>query len=98
MSIMPYTDIVTDYVTTIPSLFDARSVAVGINNIYAEITFSKSSTTTTYTRSFAKIDDYFSYIGGLIGSSLVIFFMLKSYSERCFLIDIASVILENDNS
>jgi hypothetical protein len=54
--------------------------------------------TTTYTRSFNKLDDYLSYIGGLIGSALVIFFVLNTYSERCYLIDIASNILENYDS
>jgi hypothetical protein len=69
-----------------------------VDNFYGAVIFSKSSTTTTYTRSFNKLDDYFSYIGGFIGSALVIFFILKSYSERSYLIDIASHILSSEGS
>ena len=70
---------------------------VGTSNVYAQVSFSKSSRSTSYTRSFDKIDTLFSYIGGLFGSALGAFFLLKSYSEKAFLMDLASKILVNEN-
>lgn len=64
-------------------------------NTYVSISFSKSNRNTVYTRAFNKIDDFFSYIGGLIGSALAAFFILKSYSEKAFLMDLASNILQS---
>lgn len=95
---MPYASTKTEFITSVPNLFVARNTPVNSENIYVDFTFNKASTTITYTRSFGKVDDYFSYIGGLIGSALVLFFMLKSYSERSLLLDIAAVILENEHS
>jgi hypothetical protein len=88
-SLMPYTDIQTEYITAIPSLLATKTKLVS-NNIYAEVTFTKSSTTTSYTRSFNKVDDYFSYVGGLLGTTLVFFFILSSYSEKAYVMSIAS--------
>jgi hypothetical protein len=88
-SIMPYSVSKIEYITTIPNLFTSQNVEVGPNNLYAQVSFSKSSSTTVYSRSFNKIDSFFSYIGGLLGSALAIFFLLKSYSEMSFLIELA---------
>jgi hypothetical protein len=80
-----------------PNLMMARNIQVTTDQ-YVSVSFSKSSTTTTYSRSFNKVDEYFSYIGGLLGSALALFFLLKSYSERSYLVDIGSMLLSNDNS
>lgn len=76
---MPYASVETDFVTSIPDLFVSKTTVVS-GNTYASMSFRKSSNTIVYSRSFAKVDDYFSYIGGLVGSALVIFFMMKEYS------------------
>lgn len=59
-----------------------------------QITFLKSSTSTIYTRSFNKIDDYFSYVGGLVGTVLLFFFILSGYSEKSYVIEIASQVFK----
>ena len=96
VSIMPYSVQNVEYVTAIPELFTSQNVEIGSTGLYAQISFSKSSRTTTFTRSFNKIDSFFSYIGGLLGSALGAFFLLKSYSEKAFLMDLASRILVNE--
>lgn len=60
------------------------------NNLYAQVVLSKASTSTIYTRSFNKLDQYLSYVGGLISSSLVVFFLLNIYSEKCYIVEIAA--------
>lgn len=61
--------------------------------------FTKSSTSTIFTRSFNKVDDYFSYVGGLVGTVLLFFFILSGYSEKSYVIDIASEVFKpSDNS
>jgi hypothetical protein len=96
ISIMPYTDIVTEFVNYIPDLMIVRNLQV--TGDYVSVQFSKSSRTTTYSRSFNKLDNYFSYIGGLLGSALGIFFLLNYYSEQSYLVDIGSLILSDDNA
>lgn len=76
---MPYKNIMTEYVTAIPDVFDAKIVPV-VNGVYASVEFMKSPITRTYTRSFNKADDFFSYVGGLVGSILVAFFVVSTYS------------------
>lgn len=49
----------------------------------------KSKKHITYSRSFNKIDNLFSYIGGFVGVVLLIFFILSSYSEALFTFSIA---------
>ena len=70
------------------------------DNIYSQLIFTKSSISTTYTRSFNKFDQYFSYVGGLISTFLTIFWIFSVYSQQCFSIDIAEEIftITEDNS
>jgi hypothetical protein len=97
---MPYTDISTEYITTIPNLFSAKARPAPTGH-YVQLMFTKSSTTTTYARSFNKVDDYFSYVGGLLGTTLLFFFILSSYSEKSYAISIAAqhfTLLEDSGS
>jgi hypothetical protein len=89
---MPITKMVTEFITTIPNLFNSRSTTV-TDHLYATVQFSKSGTVVSYARDFVKIDDFISYIGGPIGSALVLFSVLVSYSEHSFYIDLASKFL-----
>ena len=61
-------------------------------NIY----FIKSARTITYTRSFNKIDDYLSYIGGIIGTIFIIFFIVQKYAEVAYTIEFSSQIIKED--
>lgn len=67
------------------------------NSQYVQIMFTKSSTSTIFTRSFNKIDDYFSYVGGLVGTVLLFFFILSGYSEKSYVIEIASQVFKPSN-
>ena len=56
---------------------------------YASFFMMKSSTKTTYQRSFNKIDEFFSYVGGLIGTILGFMLFMKHFSLMAFELDIA---------
>lgn len=51
----------------------------------------------TYDRSFNKIDNYFSYVGGLIGTILGVMIVMNSYSEKAYGISIASQLFHTDD-
>ncbi len=63
---------------------------------YAQISFNKASFTTTYTRNFNKVDTYFSYVGGLIGTIIGLMFILNSYSQKAYEISIAHKLFKYD--
>jgi hypothetical protein len=58
-------------------------------NIYAIFTFLKSSTSNNISRSYEKLDNVFSYIGGLFGTVLILFFMVSSYNTYKFEVNLA---------
>lgn len=68
-----------------------------MDDFYASLTFSKSIAVSTYSRSFSKLDNFVSYIGGFVGAALVLFFLLKSYSEKAFLIDVGTLIFRGED-
>ena len=47
---------------------------------YVDMIIAKSSSSTTYERSFYKVDEFFSYIGGLVGVIISGMFLLASYN------------------
>lgn len=51
---------------------------------YAKFAFNKATYTTTYSRSFSKIDTYFSYVGGLIGTIIGFIFILNFYTQKAY--------------
>ena len=51
---------------------------------YAKIAFNKATYTTTYSRSFNKVDTYFSYVGGLIGTIIGFIFILNFYTQKAY--------------
>ena len=46
--------------------------------------------TRTYTRSFHKLDNYFAYVGGLVGIILTFAFFMNFFTERAYDISVAS--------
>lgn len=72
-----------------PNLFQHYTIPV-VSNTYVNIVFQKGPNSITYTRSFQKIDDFLSYVGGLIGLVFALIFIMNSYSESCFEISIGS--------
>jgi hypothetical protein len=96
---MPYSDIIKEYAPAIPYIFSSSTIPVASNpneNVYAYIVFTKSEGATLFIRSFNKIDTYFSYIGGLIGTIVGCFFLMHFYSESAYLISIAEKVFNYD--
>lgn len=89
VSLMPYQDIVTEYFVGLPQMFNAQAIPI-VNDVYAQITFTKAATYPIYTRSFNKVDDFLSYVGGLVSTVLLIFFTFSNYSSFLYLLEIAS--------
>ena len=54
------------------------------NGIYARFMYLKSSSSTTYKRTFNKIDEFFSYVGGLIGTILGFMVFMDKFSLMAF--------------
>lgn len=61
----------------------------GKNHGFGSFVFFKSSSQTTYKRSFNKADEFFSYVGGLIGTILGFMFFMSNFSLMSFELDIA---------
>ena len=49
----------------------------------------RSSTTTTYERAFNKIDEFFSYIGGLVGTILGLMLFMEGFTNMSYELDLA---------
>jgi hypothetical protein len=49
---------------------------------------NKSPTKYKYKQTFNKIDDVVSYVGGLFGSILGVFFLLKKFNGKAFIISL----------
>ena len=69
-----------------------------VNDKYGEIIFRKSPISRTYERSFNKIDEYFSYVGGLMGTILALIFILDFFSEKAFGASLASEVYHDDDN
>ena len=64
----------------IPDLFTKTPYQMTNTKPFANVVFYKSPTTTTYTRSFNKIDSFFSYVGGIVGTIITVMFLSKFYT------------------
>ena len=69
--------------------FHTDTISV-VNDLYVEAIIQKSPVTRTYSRNFNKIDNFLSYVGGMIGTILGFAFVLSFFSERAYEISIAS--------
>ena len=56
----------------------------------ASFYLTKSGIKTTYKRSFTKIDRWFAYVGGLIGTTLGFMIFMNKFVLMAFELDIAS--------
>lgn len=71
-------------------------MAGGYNRL-VEIEFKKSSKTVTYNRSFNKLDNYFSYVGGLIGTILALVFIIGKYTEVAYEVSLSKKLFLNND-
>jgi hypothetical protein len=53
-------------------------------DLYARIYFVKGSSSTTYSRAYYKVDEFFSYVGGLVGVIMGGMLLLTSYNQSSF--------------
>ena len=92
-SILPWNDKIMENFTRISDPFVTSNFLVGNNSKYAEINFLKSSVSTLFHREFNKVDTYFSYVGGLVGTMIALFFIMSFYTEKAYEISIARKLL-----
>ena len=80
-SVLPNIDEISETGLYIPDLFRLTYTPAIANAPYAQIQFLRSSTSVTYHRSYNKVDQYLSYVGGLVGTVLGLFFLISFYNE-----------------
>lgn len=96
VSLLPIPNIRTEHFKTIPDYFQTMTMSTS-KGVFAEINYQKSAIKLTYTRSFNKLDEYFAYVGGLIGTILGFIFLMNAYSERAYGVSIARELFLSDN-
>ena len=97
-SILPWGDKKMENFTRITDPFITSNFLVSSQGKYADIHLLKSSVSTLYQRHFNKVDTYFSYVGGLVGTFIALFFVMSFYTEKAFEISIAKkLLLDNDS-
>jgi hypothetical protein len=83
VSLLPFSDNVVEMGTIITELFQNIVYQV-TGDSYASFYIMKSSRSTTYSRSFTKVDSFFSYVGGLVGTILGLMLLVTKYSQFAF--------------
>lgn len=68
-----------------------------INHTYGTFYFFKSPISLYYTRQFQKIDEVFSYIGGLFGTILIAFFLMSIYNTHKYEISLSGYMYRDEN-
>ena len=94
-SLWPGESINEEEFLSIPDLLSTDTINV-VNDTYANVKFMKSPITTTYERSFNKFDEYFAYVGGLIGTIIGLMFIMESFSENSFSVSIGNELFTDD--
>lgn len=56
---------------------------------YASFFFMKSAKSTTYLRSFNKLDNFFSYVGGLVGTILGLMFVVANFTSMAYELELS---------
>ena len=65
-------------------------VQLGSGTNYARILFEQSSTSIKYIRNYDRVDDFLSYVGGLISSAIAIIFVVSFYNEFCYYVSVGN--------
>ena len=98
ISLMPYTETLKEQIIRIPEPFAPTPFLKTDVLPNIEIYFQKSPRTVTYIRSFNKYDDYFSYVGGLVGTIIGMIFIMGNYTEKTYEVSLAKKVLLNNDS
>ena len=83
--------------THIPDRFTSFNYIKTNSQPYATIELTKSAKNVTYSRSFNKIDAFFSYVGGLVGTFIGLIFFMGPYTEKCYEISLAKKLMVDNN-
>jgi hypothetical protein len=59
------------------------------SNVFARVSLRKSMNSVVYERSFRRVDDTLSYIGGLFGGLIMLMIFIKKYNEYSFNLQLA---------
>lgn len=94
---MPWEEIKTEKITGMEGDFRVNPFMVGGKPRMAQINFNAAAKSSTITRSFNKIDEYLSYVGGLVGTIIGIFFIMSFYTEKAYEVSIAKKLLVDDD-
>jgi hypothetical protein len=65
-------------------------------NTYFNMAFTKSAIVAKYNRTFSKIDNFLSYIGGLVGTLMGLLFIVGSYNQLCYQISLGNKLFVYD--
>ena len=80
-SIFPfYSSVNTDKIINVPQKMDSFSQTPAPGQYVLDVRFNKSPKVTSYTRTFNKVDEYLSYVGGMIGTIIGLMFLLGKYN------------------
>ena len=82
-SLLPFSNQYIEDGLILGDVFEHYALPVA-NGIYFNMAFTKSAIVANYNRTFTKIDDFLSYIGGLIGTMMGMFFIIGSYNKLCY--------------
>lgn len=88
VSLLPFTQKVVESGVIIPEIFQNIAFEV-TNDRYSSFFFMKSARSTTYSRSFNKLDSFFSYVGGLVGTILGFMFLVANFTSMAYELDLA---------
>ena len=76
-----------------------QNFMIDARNDYFKFYLRKSASNFETVRSYQKIDETFSYIGGLFGTIILMMSFLKLYSKYCYELDLGdSIFKQNNNS
>ena len=88
VSLLPFAQKVVESGVIIPEIFQNIAFEV-TNDRYASFFFMKSAKSTTYERSFNKLDSFFSYVGGLVGTILGLMFVVANFTNMAYELELA---------
>lgn len=96
-SIMPWSESKDVSGTQVLQTAVGQTFQVQSNNQYFKFYWRKSASKIQVNRSFQKLDQTFSYIGGLFGTIILLLIFLKFYSKYSYELDVADKIFKENN-
>ena len=95
-SIWPIADIRKDRILSVEEFAAGSAVGI-IDDTYLTLSLKKSPIQRTYTRYFMRVDDFLSYVGGIIGTIIGFLFLIHIYARQAFSISIGSRLMLSED-